>query len=304
MKGFKTAALYVCTILGAGFATGKELMEYFVRYGKWGFLGITISSFIFAIAAYIIISSQKPFKEGKLLSFVTTSFLIVLYSAMLSAGGELLENIYNIPYVFGSSIMAFVTLITIKWKYLADISLILCPIMVAIAIATSLYLVLNNQGEVNKSSFSIGFIPSAIIYASYNIITALTVLLSQGKKSYALSTALVSGVIIVLTATALAFPLYLNYSSLSNESLPLIALLPENTFITYLYIFMLMCAIFTTAASNCFSATVKTGLSTIIVTLISLLLSFIGFENIVSHIYFIFGLAGTITLIKIFKHIG
>ena len=41
----RLAALFVCTVLGAGFATGQEIMRYFTDYGIVGLLGVLVSSY-------------------------------------------------------------------------------------------------------------------------------------------------------------------------------------------------------------------------------------------------------------------
>lgn len=41
------AAVYVGTVVGAGFATGKEIVEFFSRFGFIGLIGILISGYIF-----------------------------------------------------------------------------------------------------------------------------------------------------------------------------------------------------------------------------------------------------------------
>lgn len=46
----RLAALFVCTVLGAGFATGQEIMRYFSDYGIVGLLGVIVSSAVLACA--------------------------------------------------------------------------------------------------------------------------------------------------------------------------------------------------------------------------------------------------------------
>ena len=40
---FQTASVFAGTILGAGFASGKELFTYFVQFGAVGFFGMFLS---------------------------------------------------------------------------------------------------------------------------------------------------------------------------------------------------------------------------------------------------------------------
>ena len=50
------AFLYISALIGAGFATGKELYYYFFRYGASnGIFGVFISALLFAAAAYLLV---------------------------------------------------------------------------------------------------------------------------------------------------------------------------------------------------------------------------------------------------------
>ena len=43
------AAVYVGTIVGAGFATGREIVEFFSQYGFYGFIGIILTGYLFIL---------------------------------------------------------------------------------------------------------------------------------------------------------------------------------------------------------------------------------------------------------------
>ena len=40
------AAVYVGTVVGAGFATGREIVEFFTRFGFIGLIGMLMSGYI------------------------------------------------------------------------------------------------------------------------------------------------------------------------------------------------------------------------------------------------------------------
>ena len=46
---FQIAAVYVGTVVGAGFATGKEIVEFFSRFGFFGFLSILMSGYLLIV---------------------------------------------------------------------------------------------------------------------------------------------------------------------------------------------------------------------------------------------------------------
>ncbi|HZG73426.1 MAG TPA: hypothetical protein VEY51_17960, partial [Chondromyces sp.] len=45
--GFQVAAVYIGTIIGAGFATGKEIVEFFSQYGLYGLFGMLFGGYLF-----------------------------------------------------------------------------------------------------------------------------------------------------------------------------------------------------------------------------------------------------------------
>lgn len=309
MKWIKLSALFICTILGAGFATGRELFIYFVSYGIWGIMGILISAMLFGFTAYKTLSNNYsnvgdifPYPINKIFSSVVFLFLIVLYSAMLSASGELFKNVFNIPYIFGVLSMASVSQAAISGgsKSIMDLSLMLCPLMLIISVIVSVYILTQAKIQIHYSAFNYKFIYSAFIYSAYNIITAVTVLITENDRNTAIKTALASAFTIGILAIILSLPLYSNFGLIADKSLPLLSLLPKGSIITLLYIFMLVSAIFTTAVSNGFSAAKQINKPTIYITLSALLMSFIGFDVIVGKVYFFFGILGILLLVNLF----
>lgn len=305
----KASALYVCSVLGAGFATGRELMVYFIKYGIWGILGILIASVIFSLIAYKAITSEYEsldklcnskliFPLNKCVSAITLLFLIIIYSAMLSAGGELFNAIFNMPYIYGSFLMAAVSLFTIYGggKAIGDISLILFPIIIITSVITGLYLISKGSFNIQMNTINAWFVPRAFIYSAYNIITASAVIIEYKNKNAALKTALISGVSIFMLAVILSLPILLSYEYVKNEPLPILSLIADRGIVFYIYVFMLVCAIFTTAATGGISAVRQSGLSPLVITIIAFIISFAGFSSIVDNIYFIFGVLGSIII--------
>ena len=52
MDALKMAGIYTAVILGAGFASGKEILTFFINYGYKGFYGIILSGIIFSITGF------------------------------------------------------------------------------------------------------------------------------------------------------------------------------------------------------------------------------------------------------------
>ena len=54
ISAFEMAVVYVGTIIGAGFASGQEIFQFFVRFKMKGFWGLVITELLFIIFFYKI----------------------------------------------------------------------------------------------------------------------------------------------------------------------------------------------------------------------------------------------------------
>ena len=51
---FNVAALYVGTLMGAGFASGREGWQFFGVFGSKGYAGLAISGFLFVVVGMMV----------------------------------------------------------------------------------------------------------------------------------------------------------------------------------------------------------------------------------------------------------
>lgn len=53
---------FVGIIIGAGFASGQEILQYFTSFGIWGIIGTIVSVFIFGFFGFVIVDMGHFFK--------------------------------------------------------------------------------------------------------------------------------------------------------------------------------------------------------------------------------------------------
>lgn len=313
MKNRDIIPLCLCALIGAGFATGRELVTYFVSFGIYGFMGIGLSAVLFALAIYLILKnpckSLKELTRSRLpgpVAFIAENlvflFLIVLYSAMLAAAGETFYQLIGIHRNIGRVISALLCF-AIIWQgasAVADLSKVLFLPMAVIIFIISATLV-NGIAVPPENILNTRTIASPIIYLSYNMITTIALLIVLPKAENPVGTAVISGFWIFLLSVVLALPLYINYSQICSQPLPVMALIRNKGMLSYLYTLFLLSAIFTTAVSSGYSAvcTLKNSnrlLYSLLITALALCLSFAGFSHIVDRVYFVFGIAGILLL--------
>ena len=61
-KAFIISGVFISGLIGAGFASGSEILFYFSRYSKMGFWGIILSVLIFSFIQYIVLIRSKTLK--------------------------------------------------------------------------------------------------------------------------------------------------------------------------------------------------------------------------------------------------
>ncbi|WP_052074127.1 hypothetical protein [Tetragenococcus muriaticus] len=61
MRQFRIAMAFVGIIIGAGFASGQEILQYFTSFGIWGIIGTIVSVFIFGFFGFVIVDMGQFF---------------------------------------------------------------------------------------------------------------------------------------------------------------------------------------------------------------------------------------------------
>lgn len=322
-NGIFAAAVYIGAIMGAGFATGQELVKYFVHFGNIGLLAILCCGGIFALVGFKVLffmhtkklSSYREFlrcimgkKLGYAAEIISFCFIIALYSSMLAASGALSNQWLGIDRIWGSVFMLLVCsfLVSRGIQSLGIVNLLLCPLLIGGSVIIGLWLY---YGSISVFSPTVrlddNILGSAVIYISYNVISCVSLLCAVSKQIESPADAITGGVLgglaIGLIGLVLAMPLHKYFYIISASELPVLTLIPsENHLIKTSYIILLTAAILTTALGNCYSAVEclcpnnkkERSLWAMLVGIAALLLSLMGFQNIVGKLYYLFGCLG------------
>lgn len=125
-RTLQIAFTYIGTIVGAGFATGQEILQFFTQYGRWAILTIVLSTVLFIwlgtkmmiIARRIGAQSYEDFNRhlfgdhtGGVISLFTMVILIGVNSIMLAGAGAIFKEHLGLHYQTG-------LLLTIVGSYL------------------------------------------------------------------------------------------------------------------------------------------------------------------------------------------
>jgi len=271
-------AIYIGTLIGAGFASGQEILSFFTVYGKYGLLGIVVASILFFVLGYFILrqSIRKnsqcvrdillPLAGEKLMflfDLMADIFCLAGYYIMLSGCGAVLKESLNLNYM---NVIILLSLIIVwclskEFSGLAELSKLLVSIILALTIIIGFACFKDWQGisyDINIQTNKSGWLMSSVVYVSYNTTLALVVLSSLGtytnRTGAALGAAAIGASGIMLMGTLMWFITWINYPWISGVQIPLLQVARRHSNFLFLSsVIVLLSSMITTAIGLGFS---------------------------------------------------
>lgn len=326
----KIAFIYIGTVIGAGFASGREIIDFFGVYGVNGIIGMIICGCVFGFIGAFFLNKVYELKinnnnellklifSKKVVFFIesiVTIFLFLGFSIMLSGSGAIFKEEFNLSYDIGIYIMAifcFIVFIS-ELSGFALINFILVPILIVGIIFLSTYIILKegfifSNVEGVKLTTKGNFITSAFLYVGFNSLLLSVVLSSLlpiiSSKKTAIKGGALGGLALGIIGCFILVPLLIYYTEIFKFEIPMLRV-SEYVSMYYKNIFsiVLWLAMFTTAIANGYgfienrSNKVNRKVVSLIFCLCSIPMAKLGFSNLVTTIYPIFGYIGIMVLV-------
>jgi len=324
---FKVACIYMATIIGAGFASGQEIMQFFSSYYEGGFYGIILAGILFSIIGYVVLDKVyseriRNYEEflfptvgwffGWVMEILVTMFMISVFCIMIAGAGGIISDKLSIPYYFAVLIVALLCALVFftEIRGIVNISSILTPILIFGILGFGLYIIVSKEMAVFNFSGSISKITdnwffSSLLYVSYNSIASVVVMCSllpylKNRKTAVLGGVL-GGVMLCFMAIIINFAIYLFYPHIPTEDLPVMGMVDSySSVLGNIYTVILLLAMFVSALTAGFgfveriSSKINISKKVIILVIcaLSIPLSSVGFSGLISTIYPVFGYMG------------
>lgn len=325
IKSFSVSATVAGAFIGAGFASGQELLQFFGEYGKWGLFGLALAVSIMVILAFMTIKyaiKKRAFTFEEIIfngenKFIKTLIMIFeavlyfsIYTIMTAGASSLLFDIFSVSKIV--SAMFFATLVTLlsfgNIKRILSVFSAITPILVLSAVVIAIISITKNGISIphsDKSAFSALF--SALVYVSYNFVAGMGVFASLGrilkKESFVLPSGLSFSFLIFLSGSILLGIFSAPQSA--SADLPMMAVAGEiNDILGLYYAFALILAMIGASVSSLFplGQMVTEKRRPFICALISIFAIFgsiLGFKELISSVYPIFGYIGFIVIVAV-----
>lgn len=281
-SSIKKVFVIIGTIVGAGFVSGKEIFTFFFAYGKVGIVGMCLSCTLIGIVIYCVlkiceknkIESFKEFCEiienkiitkkddkkiiSNIFNIIINTFLLLMFFVMISGFSSFIYQEFYIPRIIGGLIIIILCYLTFmgNMKKIIEINNLLIPILIIFIIYVS---------EISKSEIQINYIESntnrelivkSILYASYNCIPLIPVIIQlyiteKNKKTKPLIVATISMGILLILSIAIFCLLSQANLEIYNLDMPIIAIAKKlGKHYGFLYSIVIGIAIYTSAISS------------------------------------------------------
>jgi len=191
------AAVYIGTVVGAGFASGQEVLQFFGLHGLKGVWAVPATTLVLALFGYLFMRaghdlgapSYGPVFDhvagpvlGRVLDFGVSFFLFSGTGAMFAGAGATLAQAFGLPYGAGLGGMAMATALTVALGLRSVVRAVsaVVPFLLVAVLAVSMATVF--AGPLNllfaePQRAPVGnWVLSGITCGSYNLLLAASVL--------------------------------------------------------------------------------------------------------------------------------
>ncbi|SJM70245.1 hypothetical protein [Gulosibacter sp. 10] len=327
---------YFGVTVGAGFASGQEMLQYYVSYGWWGLAGAGVNLLIMPLTAMAILQYGSYFRaqsHGKVFNSITASFLAKFMDyglsaaqfcigfVMLAGAGSNLNQQFGLPLWVGSAVMVLLVIASgmLNPNRVAGIIGGVTPAMIVLILCAALYSIFTFSGSLQGvHDFAVQHVTSAlphwllatVNYTGLSMFSGIAMAIIIGGQNWSPRAAgwggFVGGSIFGLLLLLMTTGLLLRVGDVYDSDLPTLALINEinpvlgtiASFATYLMIFSTALGVFYSLGQRLAAPRPQTfRLVFILVTLVGFGLSFLPFTALVNSVFPVLGWLGILFVV-------
>ncbi len=252
-KTLQVTLAFVGLLVGAGFATGQEVVQYFISFGTWGIAGAVVSGILMIAAGAVIIQIGSYFLAeehrgvfrsvahpvvSRFLDISVTLTLFAMGFVMLAGAGSTLEQQFGLPAWIGSAIMVGIVMLTglLNVNKVTNIISAVTPLIFVAVIVAFIYTMLQlpvdlgamSDLAVQADSPVSPWWLSAINYTCMALMLGVSMSLMIGGNTPNPRVAgwggVLGGVVYTILLVMNAVALLVNYESVEGSDIPMLML--------------------------------------------------------------------------------
>lgn len=327
----RIAGVYVGTIIGAGFASGQEILQFYTGYGWWGILGTLVTLILYPLLGYYLVVLGKRVKAnshksviyhicgkylGVVIDILLAFFLFGVGVIMIAGSGSLFQQQFGLDPAVGYALMTVLVILALllSLRRVLDVISILTPFAFVLVIALAIYAAvsadttgidLEAAAATQEQLASPHWLLSAFLHVSFNVAITVSVMAIIGatEKDYraAKRGAVLGGIILGVIAVVINLAMYFNVHELVGTEMPMLVIASELGPVAGVAMsIVLLAMIFNTAVPTLYSFTARFvtvdtrrfQIAAVVVGVVAFGLGFIGFTDLVNTVYPLLGYVG------------
>ncbi|MCW2131340.1 hypothetical protein [Arthrobacter sp. VKM Ac-2550] len=250
------AGAIVAFLIGSGFATGQEILQYFTSYGYWGVFGtgtLVLVLMTYVAVEFFSVGQAKKFERpslifhyycgkhvGTFFDFFSILFVFLSFTVMVAGAGAVFEEHYGLSKYIGGIGLALAVGISVWFglKSLVDVIGKIGPLIVVIAIALGIVGIVQNPGgiaegnallpELELTQASTNWFMSGLSYVGFCMLWLAAFLTALGKtarsRREAAAGGLVGAVAFSVACIIVGLGLLANITRVGGTEIPMLVL--------------------------------------------------------------------------------
>ena len=327
------ALMFVGAIMGAGFASGREIWQFFGVFGSKGRIGVLLTGILFVLlgtmTAYIarklgtnelgrIIVPGNNKKISEAVSWFMAAILFTVLINMTAACGAMLNQLLGISPAIGGIIIALLVVVTVlgEFQRISKVFRYIMPVLFAAVIVVSLMVIMSGDRAavptegLKPSPIAGNWILASCLYISYNILAMIPIVATSSINARSERAALVGsglgGIFLGLLSFVIVNVLQMDMLFAQEADMPMLAYSTRYSEAAGLiYSVILFASIYSSATSNFYGFTTKIkegpkkSRIVICAAAAAFLLGLVGFKNVVAYMFPAEGYLGFIIIAMI-----
>jgi uncharacterized membrane protein YkvI len=322
---------YIGTVIGAGFASGQEILQFFTSFGEESIWGVLLATGLFAwlgsrmmlMGARLRAFSYEEFNTylfgerwGRLMTLLVGLMLFGVTTAMMSGTGALFQEQLGFSFHLGVILTALFSFIVILrgMDGILSINTLVVPFMFLFTVLVAIYAWGSHPGSLlitfPEEPLHHHWFLAAIVYVAFNLVMMQAVLVPLGAEIEDESTirlgAWIGGLGLGVMLLAFNFAMQVHWSEVAHLEIPMAYVISTlGAGMKYLFLVTIWAEIFTTLVGNVYGLTANLRqmipLSdrpiVALIFVLGYLFSLFGFPALVRYLYPLFGYCGLMLLV-------
>lgn len=334
-EAVKIGFAYVGIVVGAGFSTGQEVMQFFSPYGLWSYIGVILSGLILGFIGRQVAKIGTAFdaqnhestldylfgnKFSKIVDYLLIFFLFGISVTMLAGAGSTFEESFGVPTWLGALIMVIVIYITLLMDFNKIVRAlgVVTPFLIILVVIIAAYYLFNGSisfGEVNDAVPDASLVKGilyGINYGGLAFAVGFSTIVAIGgdasRRRVSGAGALFGGIVYTILLALINFALQSEFTKIEDASIPMLTLANDiHPWIGLVLSIIMLAVMYNTILGLMYSFSArftepyskKYHIFIVVMVIVAFALSFVGFAGLINFLYPIMGVVGLVVVIGV-----